>query len=138
MFGVTDIDAVLNSSLPSMQIFYQITRSKGIATFMMCWVVLVYYSILAMRGRQKCLPARPFDLGRIGLFCNIIAPLLVTVFGTFICFPPQLPVTVSNMNYTPVILVGLFGIIVGLWFTQGKKFAGPKIDWELLNLTACK
>ncbi|KAI4123416.1 MAG: hypothetical protein LQ338_005269 [Usnochroma carphineum] len=150
MFGVTDIDAVLNSSLPSMQIFYQISQSKGIATFMMCWVVVVYYilylnityavpqGILATRGRKKSLPERPFDLGSVGLVCNILAPLLVTVFGTFICLPPQLPVTTINMNYTPVILVGLFGIILGLWFTRGKKFIGPKIDWELLNLTGCK
>ncbi|KAL8710665.1 MAG: hypothetical protein Q9225_007255 [Loekoesia sp. 1 TL-2023] len=43
MFGITDIDAVLNSSLPSMEVFYQITQSRGIATFMMCWVVVVYY-----------------------------------------------------------------------------------------------
>lgn len=44
MFAVTDIDAILNSSLPSMQMFYQITQSRGIATFMMCWVVVLYYS----------------------------------------------------------------------------------------------
>lgn len=43
MFGITDIHAVLESGLPSMEVFYQITQSKGIATFMMCWVTLVYY-----------------------------------------------------------------------------------------------
>lgn len=94
--------------------------------------------ILAVRGRQKCLPARSFNLGIVGLLCNHLAPLLVTVVGTFICFPPQLPVTTNNMNYTPVILVGLFFVILGLWFVRGNKFSGPKIDWELLNLTACK
>ncbi|KAL8735112.1 MAG: hypothetical protein Q9166_000988 [cf. Caloplaca sp. 2 TL-2023] len=203
MFGMTDIDAVLNSSLPSAEIFYQITQSRGIVTFMMCWVILVYYSesarsamglplmtsavaltsqwvtagrmtwafsrdrgvpfseffshvsvhravlylnityavpqgILFTRGRAKSLPARAFNLGAVGYVCNFLAPVLVTVIGTFICFPPQLPVTVSNMNYTPVILVGLFIIILGFWYTRGRKFVGPKIDWELLNLTACK
>ena len=44
MFGLTDIDAVLKSSLPSAEIFYQITGSKAIVTFMMCWVILVYFS----------------------------------------------------------------------------------------------
>lgn len=43
MFGMSDIDAVLKSSLPSAEIFYQITRSKAITTFMMCWVILVYF-----------------------------------------------------------------------------------------------
>ncbi|KAL8666977.1 MAG: hypothetical protein Q9168_007356, partial [Polycauliona sp. 1 TL-2023] len=37
MFGITDIDAVLNSDLASAEIFYQITGSKGIVTFMMGW-----------------------------------------------------------------------------------------------------
>lgn len=44
MFGMTDIDAVLSSNLPSAEIFYQITQSRGIVTFMMCWVILLYYS----------------------------------------------------------------------------------------------
>lgn len=44
MFGVRDIDAVLGSNLPSAEIFYQITQSRGITTFIMCWVVLLYYS----------------------------------------------------------------------------------------------
>ena len=70
--------------------------------------------------------------------CNILSPLLVLVIGTFICFPPELPVTTANMNYTPVILFGLFIVILCLWYTRGKQFVGPRIDWELLNLTACK
>ena len=61
------------------------------------------------------------------------------MIGVFICFPPELPVTAANMNYTPVILVGLFGIILGFWYSIGRhNFIGPKIDWELLNLTGCK
>lgn len=90
-----------------------------------------------MRGRKKSLPLRAFDLGFVGLLCNILAPILVTVFGTFICFPPELPVTTGNMNYTPVILVGLFAVILSLWYIRGRKFVGPKIDWDALNMTAC-
>ena len=94
--------------------------------------------IIVTRGRATSLPTRAFDLGNLGYICNILSPLLVAVIGTFICFPPELPVTTSNMNYTPVILFGLFFVIMGLWWTRGKKFVGPRIDWELLNLTACK
>ncbi|KAL8710611.1 MAG: hypothetical protein Q9220_004835 [cf. Caloplaca sp. 1 TL-2023] len=94
--------------------------------------------ILITRGRSKCLPTRHLNLGLVGYICNILSPLLITVIGIFICFPPQLPVTVANMNYTPVILVGLFLVVLGLWYTRGSKFVGPRIDWELLNLTGCK
>ena len=94
--------------------------------------------IIFTRGRKTSLPPRAFDLGTMGYICNFLSPLLVTVIGTFICFPPELPVTTSNMNYTPVILFGLFFIIMCFWFTRGRKFTGPKIDWELLNVTACR
>ena len=43
MFSITDNNAVLKSSLLSAEIFYQITGSKAITTFMMCWVILVYF-----------------------------------------------------------------------------------------------
>lgn len=44
MFAVNDIDTILNSNLPSLHMFYQITESRGVATFMMCWVIVLYYS----------------------------------------------------------------------------------------------
>ncbi|KAL8868219.1 MAG: hypothetical protein Q9174_005133, partial [Haloplaca sp. 1 TL-2023] len=140
MYGIRDVDAVLQSPLPSAEVFYQITQSKAITTFIMSWNITyaVPQGILLVRGRAKCLPTRALNLGRAGFVCNLLSPLLVIVVGTFICFPPQLPVTTDNMNYTSVILVGLFGVIIGLWYTRGHKFQGPKIDWELLNLTACK
>lgn len=50
MYGVTDINAVVTSSLPSAEVFYQITESKPTVTFMMCWVILIYYC------ESTCLP----------------------------------------------------------------------------------
>ena len=44
MSGVTDIDAMLSSGLPSAEAFLQITQSKSIVTFMMCWIIIVYFS----------------------------------------------------------------------------------------------
>ena len=44
MFGMTNIDAVLGSKLPAAEIFYQITGSKAVVTFLMCWIILVYFS----------------------------------------------------------------------------------------------
>ena len=36
----------------------------------------------------------------------------------------------SQINYTPVISFGLFLVILYFWFTRGRKFVGPKIDWD--------
>lgn len=50
--------------------------------------------------------------------------------------PPNLPVSLGSMNYTPVILVGIFAIINLIWIVSGrKKFEGPQIDWNaMLNI----
>lgn len=48
--------------------------------------------------------------------------------------PPNLPVHLGSMNYTSVVLVGLFVIIIGLWFGLGRRqFEGPHIDWDMMN-----
>ena len=52
MFGIRDIDAVLASALPSAEIFYQITGSKPIVTFMMCWVILVYFCNMSIMPQE--------------------------------------------------------------------------------------
>lgn len=74
-----------------------------------------------------------FDLGGLGYFCNFLSPILVTFIGVLICFPPQLPVTTANMNYTPLALVALLSIILSAWKMTGKRFEGPKIRWEVLK-----
>ena len=89
--------------------------------------------LIAARGRKKILPEHPFDLGRLGYVCNFLAPVFVTVVGVLICFPPELPVTRQNANYTPVVFVGFILAILGCWVTTGKRFEGPKIDWEVLK-----
>ena len=216
MLSLADIDAVIHSTLPYAELFYQITDSRTITTFIMCWVTVVLFlaligqwvtcgrlawafardgglpyssffshvserhkfpvrttilasifcsiygllylisttafnsiitsavlylnltyaipqALIAIRGRRNVLPNHPFDLGRIGYFCNFLSPVLVTVIGVLICFPPELPVTHSNINYTPVVLVALSFVILGFWFTVGHKFEGPKIDWDVLQ-----
>lgn len=90
-------------------------------------------TVLVLRGRNKMLPERPLKLGYVGYFCNIFSTLWVIILVVLVCMPPAVPVTVASMNWSPPILVGLFCLIIVGWFTFGKKFEGPKIDWELLN-----
>ena len=75
------------------------------------------------------LPPRPLNLGRSGYFCNVLAPILVTVVGITVCFPPQLPVIASNANHTPIVLATLFGVVIGAWYMIGHRF----IHWFLRN-----
>lgn len=90
--------------------------------------------ILLFQGREKNLPPRYLNLGWLGYVCNLFSIFWIVVLGVTVCMPPSIPVTTETMNYISVVTVGLFGIIIGLWFTNGRKnFEGPQIDWELIK-----
>ena len=75
---------------------------------------------------------RWLNLGYLGYFCNIFSVLWIVVLGVTVCMPPAIPVAVGSMNYTSVCMVGLVGIIISFWFTIGKSFKGPNIDWAAM------
>ncbi|GKZ46924.1 hypothetical protein AbraIFM66951_010095 [Aspergillus brasiliensis] len=42
MLCMSDMEAVVNSELPSMELIYQATKSKGVTTFLSVWLLIVY------------------------------------------------------------------------------------------------
>lgn len=42
MFVIKDLDAVRESPLPSMEVFYQATGSRSLSTFLQCWLTILY------------------------------------------------------------------------------------------------
>ena len=216
ILSMADVDAVVNSPLPYAELFLQITGSKAITTFILCWVTLVLFScltgqwitcgrlawafardgglpfssffahisknfdfpvrttvlalifsccygllylvsttafnsiitsavlfsnisycvpqvIVALRGRDQLLPQHAFDLGWFGYFCNYLSPIFVMIIGVLVCFPPELPVTAHNINYTPAILVGCYSAMLVGWYLIGKNFQGPQINWDFFK-----
>lgn len=43
MFSMKDMDSVINSKLPSAELFYQITGSRIVVTIIMVWIILIYF-----------------------------------------------------------------------------------------------
>ena len=132
----TTILALVFCSIYGLLYLISTTAFNSIITSAVLYLNITYaipQGLIAIRGRNNVLPNHPFDLGRMGYVCNILSPILVTVVGVLICFPPELPVTHQNINYTPVVLVALSLAILGFWFTTGRKFEGPKIDWDVLK-----
>lgn len=112
------------------------TAFNSIVTSAVLFLNITYVvpqGILLVQGRKKSLPARYLRLGYFGYFCNIFSVLFIVLLGVMVCMPPTLPVAIGTMNYTSVILVGLFAIILLCWFTVGRKFEGPHIQWDLIN-----
>ena len=49
-------------------------------------------------------------------------------------FPPDLPVTGSNMNYCVVVFFIIVMVSVVQWFVDGRKnFTGPRVDIDALQ-----
>ncbi|PVH95857.1 amino acid permease [Periconia macrospinosa] len=94
-------------------------------------------AINLMRGR-KMLPPRAFVLPTaFAWFANILGVVYVIVTTVLFLFPPELPVTGSNMNYCIVAFAIIIVISTVQWFVDGRKnFTGPRSDAGLEVLEA--
>jgi choline transport protein len=86
-------------------------------------------AIVAIRGRDKVLPARPFALGKwTGLFCNTFSSLWIAMYTFWFCVPTVIPTTALSMNYVSVIFVAALLFITVSWFLGKRKtFTGPNV-----------
>ena len=84
-----------------------------------------------LSGRRNMVPG-PFYMGqKLGMAVNIVALFYIMVTVIFFCFPLVLPVTVQNMNYTSVIVVGLMVLTASWWLFRGRReYQGPQYSFE--------
>lgn len=89
-------------------------------------------AIVAIRGRDKVLPPRPFALGKwTGLFCNTFSSLWIAMYTFWFCVPTIIPTTAMSMNYVSVIFVAALSFIAVSWFLGKRKtFTGPNVVLE--------
>jgi choline transport protein len=94
-------------------------------------------AINCLRGR-KMLPDRSFVLPSLfGWFANLLGIAYVIVTTVLFVFPPELPVTGSNMNYCIVAFAIIIIISTIQWFVDGRKnFTGPRADMGIEVLEA--
>ena len=100
--------------------FYAIISGGGIALQVSYCVPVL---CVVLRGRDK-LPPRPhFDLGRWGYTINIVSLLWSIIVTLFYVFPQAEPVVgnIANMNWSIVILAGVFVFGAVYWFLKGRK-----------------
>ncbi|KAL8837756.1 MAG: hypothetical protein Q9170_002407 [Blastenia crenularia] len=92
-------------------------------------------AINCLRGR-KMLGQRPFVLPEpFAWVANLLGIAYVTVTTVLFLFPPELPVTGSNMNYCIVAFAIVIIISTFQWFIDGRKnFKGPQVDLEIVRV----
>lgn len=74
--------------------------------------------------RRKTMHAGPFYMGQVaGMSVNIISVLWLIFAIVFFSFPFEMPATVSNMNYTCVVVGGFLILELCWWLIAGKKYS---------------
>ncbi|KAL5433701.1 hypothetical protein PMIN07_000398 [Paraphaeosphaeria minitans] len=75
------------------------------------------------------LPDRRWSLGRWGLAVNIGALIILTPLIFFLTWPLFTPVTAETMNWSSMMLVGVFIISTTYYVVKGRKeFTGPVVN----------
>lgn len=92
-------------------------------------------AICCLRRRRPLPASRPFRLPEpLGWAANLIGIAYVIVTTVLFVFPPELPVSGSNMNYCVVVMAIVFAIAAGQWVVDGRKnYRGPSVDLDALG-----
>ncbi|RQM06246.1 hypothetical protein DH86_00001046, partial [Scytalidium sp. 3C] len=92
-------------------------------------------AINCLQGRRALPANRPFILPNwLGWTCNLIGIAYTIITTVLFMFPPELPVTGSNMNYC----IAAFGIVLVVsvvqWYVDGRKnYSGPRLNLDALK-----
>ncbi|KAL3434919.1 amino acid permease-domain-containing protein [Aspergillus tetrazonus] len=125
-----------NSIITSAVLFLNITYAAPQGILLLRRARSLLASTSKTNTNMSILPPRYLNLGiLLGSFCNAFSILWIIVLGVFVCFPPEIPVNLASANYTPAVVVGIFGLILLFWGLGGREmFKGPQVDWEGLEL----
>lgn len=75
------------------------------------------------------LPSSRWSLGRYGLAINIVALLFLLPVIFFVVWPLEMPVTVENMNWSPVMFFGVLAIAAVYYFVKARfEYTGPVVQ----------
>lgn len=95
----------------------------GVITLTVSYACPIAVSFIGGRAQIK---HGQFDLGKLGVFCNIVALAWSLLAVPLFCMPSYLPVTAETVNYAPVVFVA-FILIASFWYwVWGReKYVGP-------------
>ncbi|KAJ5528088.1 hypothetical protein N7513_012247 [Penicillium frequentans] len=87
----------------------------------LAYVVPILTNVLL---RRRTMHRGPFSMGQFtGMAVNIISVMWLVFAIVFFSFPFEMPATVSNMNYTCVVVGGFLIIELVWWIIAGKKYS---------------
>ncbi|KAF9591864.1 hypothetical protein IFM89_008910 [Coptis chinensis] len=126
-------------ALPSLGTLVAFQAMVSIATIAVniAYVLPIFFRVTL--ARKSFIPG-PFNLGRYSILVGWVAVLWVATITVLFSLPVAYPVTKANLNYTPVVVCGLFIIIVSWWILSarfnivGQWAVTTSIDFSLAQL----
>ncbi|PYI24152.1 GABA permease [Aspergillus violaceofuscus CBS 115571] len=107
--------------------------SLNVAALMWTYAISISCVMYRKIYLPDTLPHRRWSLGRHGLWVNATG-LVYVLFALFWSFwPPEIPVTLKNFNWSIVLFVGVFLISIAMYMFQGRwVYKGPVVDVKRL------
>ncbi|KAF2107377.1 amino acid/polyamine transporter I [Lophiotrema nucula] len=103
-----------------------ITSLGAVATLLSYYLTIG--CLVHRRVKGPALPMRRWSLGRFGLAVNVGALVLLTPLIFFLTWPLTTPVTAEGMNWSSVMLAGVFIIATVYYVVKGRhEYAGPVV-----------
>ncbi len=96
------------------------------------FVILTSLSYLAailphlLSGRSNIAPGWFWMKGLTGYLVNAVSCLYIVAFAVIFCFPPSLPTTTANMNYSSLIVGGISLFVATFWYWRKEGYRGPQ------------
>lgn len=111
-------------NIASTTAFNAILSLSTISLYISYLIPIVIFALRKIKNQP--IPYGPFRLGPFGLYINVFA----IVYGVFICiflpFPPEQPVTKTNMNYSSPVFGFVLLFSLCDWFIRGRTiYTGP-------------
>ncbi|KAF2027270.1 putative choline and nitrogen mustard permease [Setomelanomma holmii] len=97
----------------------------GLITLYLTYILVI--GGLLLTGRSKVFPSkRFFNMGRAGIYFNIISIIWMPFIAIWLCFPAYVPVTGATMNYASVTLAGVLLCTLLNWFAYSRtRYTAP-------------
>ena len=85
--------------------------------------------LLIRKIRGEHIRYGPWRMGRAGLWVNGVAIVYLVITTMFSFFPPELPVTKVNMNYSALVFGAVVLFWVGFYVVRGRfVYTGPIVE----------
>ncbi|KAL4912053.1 amino acid/polyamine transporter I [Aspergillus aurantiobrunneus] len=106
---------------------YNAFSGVGVILLTMSYACPIAVSLI-LRRREDVKQGN-FNLGALGVFCNVIALAWTVIVIPLFSMPTLMEVTLDSMNYASVVFVG-FVVISAVWYWVWghKNYAGPPTD----------